>query len=267
MARTRSPTESFEESPKVAGRRPVAATWTTARSPAGYVPTSVPGNTWPSDMVTLKMVAPATTWLLVTMSPLASNTTPEPRPVFVSMTTTDGLTRPTTLMKSFCSAPAIAGDAGAEADGAALAAGAPDASAPVPHAAKRRDPPSRSARRRGGALLLGIGELASDERDVRVISLPPLVGWIRFVCCNGSIDNDRAETSACLRRQRPFCDSGERPPLVPAGFNWPRSLPEVSAYGGVRELSGRGAALAGDRGRILPTECIGVSLRGRHPRL
>src|SRR5712672_301872 len=152
------------------------------------------------------------------MSPLASNTMPEPRPLVVSMTTTDGMTLPTTPTKSFCKAPAMAGVAGAEGDGDGLAAGspdagAPDASAPVPHAAKRRDPPSRSARRRGGALLPGIGELASDERDVRVISLPPLVGCIRFICCNGSIDNDRRETSACLRRQRPFWDSGERSPV------------------------------------------------------
>jgi predicted component of type VI protein secretion system len=112
---------------------------------------------------------------------------PEPRPLVVSMTTTDGMTLPTTPTKSFCKAPAMAGDAGAEADGAALAAGSPDAgapdeSAPVPHAANRRDPPSRSVRRRGGALLLGIAELASDERDVCFISVPPLIRWVRFYC-------------------------------------------------------------------------------------
>jgi hypothetical protein len=87
------------------------------------------------------------------------------------MTTTDGLMLPTTPTKSFCKVPAIAGDAGAEAVGVAPDAGAsdaggPDATAPVVHAAIRSNPPSRSAPRRGGALLLGIGVLAFDKRDV-----------------------------------------------------------------------------------------------------
>jgi hypothetical protein len=92
------------------------------------------------------------------------------------MTTTAGLTRPTTLTKSFCSAPAIVGDDDAEAVGEALAAGEPDAIAPDPQATARNDPPSRSAPRRGSALLPGVRGLALGVGDVWFMSVPPLMG-------------------------------------------------------------------------------------------
>jgi hypothetical protein len=105
------------------------------------------------------------------MSPFASNTIPEPRPVVVSMTTTDGLMTPTTRVKSFCRAPAIAGDAGVEPP--ALAAGPADEPAPVPQAATRRAPPSRSVPRRIGALLRGRGVFSVDAADAWLMSVPP----------------------------------------------------------------------------------------------
>ena len=50
-------------------------------------------------MTTVKLVAEPTTWALVTMSPLLSITIPEPRPSAVSISTTDGMTRPTSRRK------------------------------------------------------------------------------------------------------------------------------------------------------------------------
>jgi hypothetical protein len=73
------------------------------------------------------------------------------------MTTTDGLTRPTTPTKSFWRAPAIAGDAGADVVGVGLDGGAPDALAPVEHAATSSDPPNTSAPMRLGRVRLVIG--------------------------------------------------------------------------------------------------------------
>ena len=76
-----SPTRSFDESAKIAGRRPAELdTLITARSSAGNVPTSVPLNCRPFEVVTVKLFAVPTTWAFVTMWPFASKTIPEPRP-------------------------------------------------------------------------------------------------------------------------------------------------------------------------------------------
>ena len=56
---------------------------------------------WPVEVVTVKVVAVPTTWLLVTMSPLPSKTIPEPRPSLVWICTTDGETRLKTPAKAF----------------------------------------------------------------------------------------------------------------------------------------------------------------------
>jgi hypothetical protein len=80
----------------VAGWRFGAEILMTARSFAGNVPTSLPGNWRPSARVTWNVVESPTTCAFVVMSPSLSNTTPDPRPADVSMTTTDGETRLTT---------------------------------------------------------------------------------------------------------------------------------------------------------------------------
>src|ERR1035437_1179491 len=92
IARTTSPTCSLEESPKTAGVRPEALILTTATSSGVYEPTSVPVYDLPLESVTLKVVEVPTTWALVTMSPLLSYMTPEPRPASVSISTTSGFT-------------------------------------------------------------------------------------------------------------------------------------------------------------------------------
>src|SRR2546430_1725212 len=112
---TMSPTTSFEESPKVAGFRLPSLTLTTATSLAGNVPTSVALKLLPSAVVTLKRDSLPTTWALVTMSPLPSKTIPEPRPLVVSITTTDGLTCWTTATYCDCSWSAAPPEASGEA--------------------------------------------------------------------------------------------------------------------------------------------------------
>src|SRR5215467_14214613 len=94
IANTMSPTATLLESANVAGLSPDASpTWITARSSGGYAPTSVAfrvfaepaGETW-------NVVADPTTCALVTMLPLLSKTTPEPRSWLVRISTTDGST-------------------------------------------------------------------------------------------------------------------------------------------------------------------------------
>ncbi|MNL77570.1 hypothetical protein D3C87_2037870 [compost metagenome] len=60
--------------------RSLASTLTRARSLPGSVPISLPLNFRPSGKVTLSSVAPATTWLLVTIRPSGRTTKPEPTP-------------------------------------------------------------------------------------------------------------------------------------------------------------------------------------------
>ena len=90
------PTWSLEESANLAALRPGASTWITARSSAAKVPTSVPLTCLPLARVTLKVFEVPTTWLFVTMSPLASKTMPEPSPSEVWIWTTEGSTALTT---------------------------------------------------------------------------------------------------------------------------------------------------------------------------
>src|SRR5437879_2770366 len=92
MARTVAPGSSFDESPNFAGWRPAPFTRMTARSSGGNEPTRVPSSCLPDDVVTTKLVADPMTCALVTMLPLVSYTSPEPRPSAVWMSTTDGLT-------------------------------------------------------------------------------------------------------------------------------------------------------------------------------
>src|SRR6476620_6983706 len=80
MATTPWPTFSASEEPSASGCSSPASTVTliTARSAAGAVPTTVAAASTPSANVTVILVAPSTTWLLVTMWPCASYTNPEP---------------------------------------------------------------------------------------------------------------------------------------------------------------------------------------------
>src|SRR6185312_13707815 len=80
IAIARSPTWSLEESAKVAGFRWAPEILITARSSGGNEPTSPAGYRVPFEVVTVNDVAPLTTWLLVTTSPAASRTIPEPSP-------------------------------------------------------------------------------------------------------------------------------------------------------------------------------------------
>ena len=86
---------------------------------------------------TCNAVAVPTTWALVTMSPLASYTTPDPDPSLVEICTTDGSTRPTTCSYC-CSREEAAPDEGSGADDAeeeaAAEEGLADAPGPLPPA-------------------------------------------------------------------------------------------------------------------------------------
>ena len=96
------------------------------------------------NVVTLSVVAPPTTWLFVTMSPLVSYTMPDPRPTDVCSCTTDGRTEWTMETYAFCSAsrPLLvlmegAGTGGWVAMGVTLDDGPEEGLPPVvvPHAA------------------------------------------------------------------------------------------------------------------------------------
>ena len=72
----------------------------------------------PLASVTVNFDEVPTTCAFVTMWPFLSKTTPEPRPLGVSIWTTDGATFLTTETSWFCSAPTPAGGAlAAAADG------------------------------------------------------------------------------------------------------------------------------------------------------
>ena len=68
------------ESASVIGRRStlLGSTLTTAISLSGSRPTTSAGRVSPLAKVTVTLVAPSTTWLLVTMCPCLSQTNPEP---------------------------------------------------------------------------------------------------------------------------------------------------------------------------------------------
>src|SRR3954454_8417517 len=72
MASVMSPTLIFEESANPAGGGVAPVMWITARSVPASVPTIVAGTCLPLASVTVSLVAPATTWALVTMSPWES---------------------------------------------------------------------------------------------------------------------------------------------------------------------------------------------------
>ena len=78
----------------------------TARSSAAKSPTSRAGYCFPSARVTWKLLAPSTTWALVTTLPVASKTMPEPSPWLVWIRTTEGLTCLTTWTNCCCRASA-----------------------------------------------------------------------------------------------------------------------------------------------------------------
>src|ERR1700683_5182779 len=105
IARTMSPTSSRSESAKTAGRSPAASlTLMTARSSGAYLPTSLAVRAVAEfDSSTLNLVALPTTWAFVTMSPAESYTTPEPRPLLVLISTTEGRSRLMTPTYVCCS--------------------------------------------------------------------------------------------------------------------------------------------------------------------
>jgi hypothetical protein len=98
-----SPTLTCEESAKVAGRGRAPAMRITARSFATSRPMTVARWLSPEANVTTKRLALPTTCALVTTSPPASKTTPEPRSCGVSICTTEGETAFTTLTSCCCS--------------------------------------------------------------------------------------------------------------------------------------------------------------------
>jgi hypothetical protein len=80
IAIARSPTLSLDESAKDAGLSRARVALMTARSSGGNAPTSFAPERFPFDVVTVNEVPPLTTWLFVTMSPVASTAIPDPRP-------------------------------------------------------------------------------------------------------------------------------------------------------------------------------------------
>src|SRR3954447_11117694 len=94
MASTISPTRALVESANVAGLSPwPPETRITARSLAGNEPTSVAGRgPGEPDVSTWNCLSDPVTCALVTTSPLSSYTTPEPRPVLLWISTTEGST-------------------------------------------------------------------------------------------------------------------------------------------------------------------------------
>src|SRR5215472_481134 len=103
MASTTSPTRTWVDRPKDAGRSepPPSRTLITARSSGANTPTTFAASALPPlARPTCSAVAVPTTCALVTMSPLVSYTTPDPDPELVVICTTDGSTRATTC--SYC---------------------------------------------------------------------------------------------------------------------------------------------------------------------
>ena len=87
-----SPTRKSPEA-NVAVRSDAPSTRATAMSSGTKEPTSVARYEFPRELETTNVPPPATTWALVTMSPLLSNTTPDPSPCGVEIWTTAGATR------------------------------------------------------------------------------------------------------------------------------------------------------------------------------
>ena len=95
IASTIWPTSTFEESPNSAAFSPSGfrSSLMTARSCCGYVETSFAVNSSSLlAVVTLKVFSSPTTCAFVTMCPLSSYTTPEPRSLVARICTTDGRT-------------------------------------------------------------------------------------------------------------------------------------------------------------------------------
>src|SRR5207302_1051664 len=108
IAMTMDPRASLLESPKVAGCSVTPFTLSTARSSGAKEPSRVAAACWPSGVATDGELPEATTWLLVTTSPWPSNTTPEPSPPLVWMSTTLGSTLAATPMNAASRPPAAA---------------------------------------------------------------------------------------------------------------------------------------------------------------
>src|SRR6478672_11813676 len=138
-----SPTSSCEESANVAGRGRAPAMRTTARSFAASRPTVVAGWLSPDARVTTTRRAFPTTCALVTTSPRASKTTPEPRSCAVSICTTEAETALTTLTSCCCSEVALLADA----SGATRATSSPGP--PPPQAATTAAAPASATVMRG----------------------------------------------------------------------------------------------------------------------
>src|SRR5581483_9405765 len=105
MATTESPTTRASELPILTAGRPLASTLRTARSAVASFPRTRPASLRPSASVTVMVLAPAMTWLLVTITPSGLRTNPLPAPcsgtawrkaptprAWVWMDTTDGPT-------------------------------------------------------------------------------------------------------------------------------------------------------------------------------
>src|SRR5262245_35792854 len=141
IASTISPTRTALDLAKVAGRSVAGGFCTriTARSSGANTPrTRAASVLLALGSLTRTFLADPTTCALVTMSPLVSNTTPEPSPSDVVICTTEGSTRATT--RSYCccrfAGPAAAGILGTGlAVPAALLAGLPEALLPPLQAA------------------------------------------------------------------------------------------------------------------------------------
>src|SRR5580704_12679489 len=106
MASTISPTRTALDFPKVACRNVPAAPRTriTARSSGANTPRTAAANVLlPLGSLTRTSLAEPTTCALVTISPSASKTTPEPSPSGVVICTTEGSTVATTRSYSRCS--------------------------------------------------------------------------------------------------------------------------------------------------------------------
>src|ERR1035437_3264536 len=174
MAIASWPTCTVLESPSVTAVRPVAFTLMRARSCAASVVTTVADSWRVSSSVTVRVVAPETTWLLVRIRPLALTMNPDPTPVEGTengdtfevpsdvMVTTEGLTAFATRMIASvwvrlisCALPVWAVDAVTTAAGFA----ASDTATQVPPAESEADSrataTTRGARRRAALCCLG----------------------------------------------------------------------------------------------------------------
>src|SRR6185436_412399 len=185
------------------------------------------GWLWPEASVTTRRVALPTTCALVTTSPRASKTTPEPRSCDVRICTTDGETARTTPTSSCCSEAAPSADASgatrvtsspARPPPQAARAAATPASAAMTRClvmspwsgplvlqrlAGRRDDPPRGAEavaalagglaRPGvaGERIQRVARVGGLERAVRALRRPEQRGLDRAACLRGGGDGQR----------------------------------------------------------------------------